>query len=67
MLSPKRTKFRKQQRGRLRGKTIPKKRLVFGDYGLEAQEPVWLNRSNKKNDYSLYKTWWKTMDYGFSR
>ena len=42
MLSPKRTKFRKQQRGRLRGKTIPKKRLVFGDYGLEAQEPVWL-------------------------
>jgi len=42
MLSPKRTKFRKQQRGRLRGKTIQKKRLVFGEYGLEAQEPVWL-------------------------
>ena len=42
MLSPKRTKFRKQQRGRLRGRTIPKKRLLFGDYGLEAQEPVWL-------------------------
>jgi large subunit ribosomal protein L16 len=42
MLSPKRTKFRKQQRGRLKGKTIQKKRLVFGDFGLEAQEPVWL-------------------------
>ena len=42
MLSPKRTKFRKQQRGRLRGRTIQKKRLVFGDFGLEAQEPVWL-------------------------
>ena len=42
MLSPKRTKFRKQQRGRLRGKTIQKKQLAFGDFGLEAQEPVWL-------------------------
>lgn len=42
MLSPKRTKYRKQQRGRLRGKTIQKKYLVFGDYGLQAQEPVWL-------------------------
>lgn len=42
MLSPKRTKFRKQQRGRLRGKTITKKLLAFGDYGLQAQEPVWL-------------------------
>jgi large subunit ribosomal protein L16 len=42
MLSPKRTKFRKQQRGRLRGKTIQKKWLAFGDYGLQAQEPVWL-------------------------
>jgi large subunit ribosomal protein L16 len=42
MLSPKRTKFRKQQRGRLRGKTVQKKSLAFGDYGLQAQEPVWL-------------------------
>lgn len=42
MLSPKRTKFRKQQRGRLRGKTIQKKLLAFGEYGLQAQEPVWL-------------------------
>lgn len=42
MLSPKRTKFRKQQRGRLRGKIIQKKLLAFGEYGLQAQEPVWL-------------------------
>nr|YP_010478778.1 ribosomal protein L16 [Neustupella aerophytica]UVI61083.1 ribosomal protein L16 [Neustupella aerophytica] len=42
MLSPKRTKFRKQQRGRLRGKTVQKKSLAFGEYGLQAQEPVWL-------------------------
>ena len=41
MLSPKRTKFRKQQRGRLKGKIL-NSRLVFGEHGLQAQEPVWL-------------------------
>jgi large subunit ribosomal protein L16 len=41
MLSPKRTKYRKQQRGRLKGK-ITKSTLSFGDFGLQAQEPVWL-------------------------
>ena len=42
MLSPKRTKFRKQQRGRLKGKFVSSKLLNFGDFGLQAQEPVWL-------------------------
>lgn len=41
MLSPKRTKFRKQQRGRLRGK-IQNTKLTFGNFGLQAQEPIWL-------------------------
>ena len=41
MLSPKRTKYRKQQRGRLRGKTVGS-RLVHGDFGLQALEPVLL-------------------------
>jgi len=41
MLSPKRTKFRKQQRGRLKGK-IQNAKLVFGEFGIQAQEPVWL-------------------------
>jgi large subunit ribosomal protein L16 len=42
MLSPKRTKFRKQQRGRLKGKFVSSKLLNFGEFGLQAQEPVWL-------------------------
>lgn len=42
MLSPKRTKFRKQQRGRLKGKFVSSKLLHFGDFGLQAKEPVWL-------------------------
>nr|YP_010336361.1 ribosomal protein L16 [Goniotrichopsis reniformis]UNJ14767.1 ribosomal protein L16 [Goniotrichopsis reniformis] len=42
MLSPKRTKFRKQHRGRLKGKASRGNTVVFGDYGLQALEPVWL-------------------------
>ncbi len=42
MLSPKRTKFRKQQRGRLKGKATQGNKLDFGDYGLMATEPTWI-------------------------
>ncbi|MFB3128540.1 MAG: 50S ribosomal protein L16, partial [Lysobacteraceae bacterium] len=36
MLMPKKIKYRKQQRGRLRGKAWRGSRLAFGDYGLKA-------------------------------
>jgi large subunit ribosomal protein L16 len=42
MLTPKRVKWRKQQRGRLRGKSQAGSRLTFGDYGLKALEPCWM-------------------------
>lgn len=42
MLSPKRTKFRKQHRGRLTGKASRGNKVSFGDFGLQAQEPTWL-------------------------
>lgn len=42
MLTPKRVKWRKQQRGRLRGKSQVGNRLTFGDYGLKALEPCWM-------------------------
>ena len=42
MLSPKRTKFRKPHRGRLRGVATRGNKVVFGDYGLQALEPIWL-------------------------
>nr|YP_009739092.1 50S ribosomal protein L16 [Palmaria decipiens]QIC19531.1 50S ribosomal protein L16 [Palmaria decipiens] len=42
MLSPKRTKFRKQHRGRMTGKASKGNTIAFGDYGLQALEPVWL-------------------------
>ena len=42
MLSPKRTKFRKQHRGRLKGKASRGNTINFGDYALQALEPTWL-------------------------
>nr|BCG67728.1 ribosomal protein L16 [Haptophyceae sp. NIES-3900] len=42
MLSPKRVKFRKQHRGRFKGVASRANTLAFGDYGLQAMEPVWL-------------------------
>jgi large subunit ribosomal protein L16 len=42
MLSPKRTKYRKEHRGRLKGKACCANNLNFGDYGLQALEPVWI-------------------------
>ena len=38
MLQPKRTKYRKQQRGRMRGKAIRGNTLAFGDFGLQVVE-----------------------------
>jgi large subunit ribosomal protein L16 len=43
MLSPKRTKFRKMHRGRLKGKAYRNNNLSLGDFGLQALEPVWLS------------------------
>ena len=40
MLQPKKTKFRKVQKGRLRGKAYRGGELAFGDYGLQSLEPI---------------------------
>ncbi len=40
MLSPKRTKYRKYQKGRIRGNEHRSTNLNFGDYGMVALEPV---------------------------
>jgi large subunit ribosomal protein L16 len=42
MLSPRRTKFRKQQRGRMKGLATRGSTLNFGDFALQAQEPAWI-------------------------
>jgi large subunit ribosomal protein L16 len=42
MLQPKRVKYRKQQRGRMKGMAQRGASLAFGDYGLKALEPAWI-------------------------
>jgi len=43
MLMPKRTKYRKQQRGRMTGCETRGVEVQFGEYGLQALEPAWIN------------------------
>jgi large subunit ribosomal protein L16 len=42
MLMPKRVKWRKQMRGRMKGKATRGAEVTFGDFGLEALEPGWV-------------------------
>lgn len=42
MLMPKRVKYRKQMRGRMKGKASRGTQVAFGDYGLQALEPAWI-------------------------
>jgi large subunit ribosomal protein L16 len=42
MLAPKRVKYRKQMKGRMRGKATRGNYVAFGDYGLQALEPGWI-------------------------
>ncbi len=43
MLSPKKVKFRKQQKGRMRGKAYRGGQLNFGEFGLQAVECGWIS------------------------
>jgi len=42
MLMPKRVKYRKQMRGRMKGKATRGANVAFGDFGLQALEPCWM-------------------------
>ena len=42
MLMPKRMKYRKHHRGRMKGKATRGSQLHFGDFGLKALEPCWV-------------------------
>lgn len=42
MLMPKRVKYRRQQRGRMKGMAQRGNTITYGDYGLQALEPCWM-------------------------
>jgi large subunit ribosomal protein L16 len=43
MLAPKRVKYRKKHKGRMRGKAHRGSKVSFGEYGLQATEPCWIS------------------------
>ena len=43
MLMPKRVKYRKQMRGRMKGKATRGVEVSFGEFGLQALEPGWVS------------------------
>ena len=43
MLSPKRVKYRKKHKGRMRGHARRGNEVSFGEYGLQASEPAWIS------------------------
>lgn len=45
MLQPTRTKYRKMQRGRMKGKAHKGDIISFGEYGLQALQTAWINSS----------------------
>ena len=42
MLMPKRVKYRRQHRGRMKGNANRGNQLAYGEYGLQALEPTWM-------------------------
>jgi len=44
LLFPKRTKYRKMQKGRIKGKATRCNEVVFGDWGIQALAPAWITR-----------------------
>ena len=56
-MMPKRVKYRKAQRGRMKGVAVRGSTLAFGDYGLKALEPGWVtNRQIEAARVSLARS-----------
>ncbi len=43
-LQPKKTKFRKQRRGTLKGKSLRGNKVAFGEYGIQALDRAWITQ-----------------------
>ena len=42
MLLPKRVKYRRVMRGRMKGKALRGNKVTYGDFGIQALEPAWI-------------------------
>jgi len=44
MLQPKKTKYRKQQKGRMKGNSMRGNQIAFGSFAIKSLETAWLTR-----------------------
>ena len=66
MLAPKKVKFRKMQKGRMRGKAYRGGQITLGEFGLKALEPGWVtSRSCQNCDYAFCQAWRAGLDKNF--
>ena len=60
MLLPKRVKYRRVHRGRLKGKAMRGNTVTYGDFGLQATEPCWIQQPDRGRPYRhdpLHQAW----------
>ena len=56
MLSPKRTKYRKVQKGRIKGKAARGTKITKGEFGIVAMEPTWITANQiESTRVTLYR------------
>ena len=71
MLMPKRVKWRKQMRGRMKGKALRGAEVAFGDFGLQALEPGWVSarqiEAARRAIVTRHAPPWKILDPHISR
>ena len=61
MLLPKRVKYRRQHRGRMKGAAHKGNYVAYGDFGLQALEPSWIT-SNQIEAARIAMTWRSGLD-----
>ena len=53
MLQPKKTKYRKMMKGRMKGTETRGTKLEFGGYALQALEPGWITSRQMKSNVAV--------------
>ena len=69
MLMPKRVKYRRVHRGRLKGRALRGNKITNGNFGLVAQEPAWItsNQIEAARIDQIHPPWWSGLDQDFPR
>ena len=65
MLMPKRVKYRRVHRGRMKGKATRGNFVAYGEFGLQATEPSWI--TSNQIEAALHQAWRSGLDQDIPR